>query len=256
MSVDGINSCSHPEEWLCIDIREGIEVCQLCAKVLSIDGLAGAANFNRVDCQSDDRHLLMDLGHSAMVHISVIREAQNVMRDLRREKAPELSSFTNLEIAAYSLYVGGLREHVDYTIKEVAAIAKVAQAKIFRLIKLCRHEHAPADPINMVERIVYNNNLLSHLKFEDIKAIKKRISNFDRETVQSLVPQTIVGAAIFLHLNHSWGKRLSQNVCNKRLALTPPSLPDVAAACSVNKKSLSSLLATLAGRVGAGGEGL
>ena len=140
-----------------------------------------------------------------------------------------LSAYSHPEVAAFAIYAASVDKNAHYTIKEIAAAAKVSEVKIFKLAKMigCKLR---LDPTDLVERIIANSSPVSF--FSDVKAIKRKIEGFPLEKVQSLAPPTVVSAGIFLHAREE-GK--------------PLPLVLVAGRCCVHKRSLQSAFSALDG---------
>lgn len=238
---DGIGLCPHPPSQICYDEHEGSEICTLCGLVLSLGGPLSRSETNRrrdeTELDPEERvyfALIADLADGSMIHPSVVRGARERIKSFLKENKNKLSSFSYLEIAACAIYAASVDEKVDYTIREIAAVAKVSEAKIFRLAKMfgCK---LLLDPAHIVERIVTSQ--FYSFDFSDIKAIKIKMESFPAEKVQSLAPQTVVSAGIYLH-GLEKGK--------------PLPLPLVAERCGVHKKSLQSALSALLEEKGGG----
>ena len=209
MSSDGIDFCRH--EYCVLDEREGFEVCTECAKV--VDSLVTPTPTYSPPSPTP-ASIIRDFGRNGL-HSSIIQTAELIMSQLSNV------SYTDLEIAAYSIYMAGIIEGVDYSINEISKITRVHEGKLFKMIKDCRLKFARVDPAKLVERMISNEEMFSSLKYCETVSIQRRIRNFPREIVQSMTPETIVAAAIYLN-------------CQQKLTIAA-----VSQACGVNKKSLS-----------------
>ena len=169
------------------------------------------------------------------VHASLIDIAQR--RILRLQHRRDLRGHSSGVIAAFALYMTAIQEGVDYSMREVSNMCGVKQKYVYRVC--CNFEdegdRLAVHPANLVERLVYNE--FPELTFANIKAIR-RIINADFNDVQltqSLSPRTIVGAAIYLHCRQTLPAIQRKKITLRR----------VAQSCSINEKSIYSLLGKL-----------
>ena len=225
---DGIDSCAHPVSRVCLDEREGSQICLDCAKVLVSDGILECNKHLKAADLSyrarEDRHLITDITQFAMLHPAIIRSSEMRLSEIRKDN--KAAHHSQAELVGLAIYQAGMKEGVDYSMREIAHIVKVPESTLFKLNKLF-HCALHVDPINMVERIGVSQ---FQFDFSDVKSTRDILTSFPLEQIQSLNPLTAIAAAIYFHLRRRARKM---------------TLSAIASGCGVHKKSLSTLLLSL-----------